>query len=174
VARLADAFARAGRRIAVVTGNVGVLAVATVPAAPREPCSSEDRPLLNPLLVATGSTGPDAWGARDEVRTAELIRQLATEHDLVLVDAPSGASTAALALASAVEGVVVVAYGGRTRGGDLARATEALGRAGAPLLGAILCRPVRRPRRSGVARARWVPLARRAPAAAGSSSSAGR
>lgn len=68
----------------------------------------------------------------------EVLTELATTFDYVIVDSPPMLVTDAAILAGDSQGVLLVARFGQTTRTQLAHAAEALSRAGAPLLGAVV------------------------------------
>lgn len=70
---------------------------------------------------------------------ADLLAHVSAQVDIVLIDSPPLLQvTDSMVLASQVDGVMLVARGGTTRRRQLARASEMLHRAGAPIVGAVL------------------------------------
>lgn len=91
-------------------------------------------------VLTTGPLPPNPTDVLDSPRMHELIAGLERMADMVLVDAPPVPVSDALVLAGLVDRVLLVAYSGRTRSAELARAVEELTRAGTPLLGVLLNR----------------------------------
>lgn len=91
-------------------------------------------------VLTTGPLPPNPTDVLDSPRMHELIAGLERMADIVLVDAPPVPVSDALVLAGLVDRVLLVAYSGRTRSSELARAVEELTRAGTPLLGVLLNR----------------------------------
>jgi capsular polysaccharide biosynthesis protein/Mrp family chromosome partitioning ATPase len=81
-------------------------------------------------------------------RIASVLRTRREAFDFVLLDAPSEAGADILALASQVEGVIVLARQGRTRGKNLLALRHQLRQVGASLIGGVLISKARRPGRS--------------------------
>lgn len=72
-------------------------------------------------------------------RTDELLKVLAEQFDLVLIDSPPAVPvTDASVLASKVDGVILVASANATSRRNTHRAVELLGQGGAPMLGTVL------------------------------------
>lgn len=90
------------------------------------------------ILVA-GPPPPNPAALLDGPRTGELLARLATEADLVIVDAPPllAVSDAAV-LAPLMEGVLIVLTAGRSRRDAARAAREALDRVSAHVLGVVL------------------------------------
>jgi non-specific protein-tyrosine kinase len=104
-------------------------------------------PVPNLSVLTSGKIPPNPAELLGSHRMQQLIEQLHTQADLIIFDAPPVlAVTDAQVLASQVKGVLLVIDSEQTRRAGLARATEALLRAKARLLGAVLNRLVRSPR----------------------------
>jgi len=91
-------------------------------------------------VLTTGPLPPNPTDVLDSPRMHDLIAVLEGMADIVLIDAPPVPVSDALVLAGMVDRVLLVAYSGRTRSAELARAVEELTRAGTPLLGVLLNR----------------------------------
>ncbi len=104
-------------------------------------------PVPNLSVLTSGKIPPNPAELLGSHRMQQLIEQLHTQADLIIFDAPPVlAVTDAQVLASQVKGVLLVIDSEQTRRAGLARAAEALLRANARLLGAVLNRLVRSPR----------------------------
>ena len=72
-------------------------------------------------------------------RTSKLLAEMGDHYDVVIVDsAPVLPVSDSVALAGAVDGVIVVAHAGRVTGGNVVETLERLGRVSAPILGLVL------------------------------------
>ncbi len=99
-------------------------------------------------LLPSGQDAQQAVSALNTDRIAGVLRAHRAADDFVLLDAPSQAGADILALASQVEGVIVLARQGRTKGRDLLALRHQLGQVSATVVGSVLVtRPRRRPAR---------------------------
>jgi polysaccharide biosynthesis transport protein len=90
-------------------------------------------------LLASGALPPNPSELLSSPRTAEVLKPLQAEGNLVLVDSPPVLPvTDALVLSQHVDAVLLVSVVGRTTKKDLARASELLHQVDAPLLGTVL------------------------------------
>jgi receptor protein-tyrosine kinase len=84
---------------------------------------------------AVPSNSTELLGSR---ATKDVLGELGTQFDYVIVDTPSLQRPDAVIQAVASQGVLMIARFGTTRAGQLAQGIETLKRAGAPLLGTVL------------------------------------
>lgn len=90
-------------------------------------------------VLASGERPGDPTGVLGSTRLIELIDELRQSYDMVLVDSPPVLPvTDAVILAQVVDGTVLVAAAGQTRGKELRRATEALSLVKASVVGVVL------------------------------------
>jgi len=94
-------------------------------------------------VLPSGREPAYALSSLDSDRMAKTLRRQREVHDFVLLDAPSGAGADILALASHVDGVIVLARQAHTRGRDLMALCHRLGQVGAPVVGGVLISTVR-------------------------------
>jgi len=93
----------------------------------------------NLRVLASGPLPPNPSELLASERMAKIIARLAQEADFVLFDSPPVAVVSdAAALATRVDGVLLVIDAGRTRRDAARQAKEALERVGARLLGVVL------------------------------------
>jgi capsular exopolysaccharide synthesis family protein len=91
------------------------------------------------LVLASGPLPPNPSELLSSSRTVELLRNLAEQADIVLVDSPPSLPvTDALILAQRVDCTVIVTTAGATTRKAAARAVEMLQQVNAPLAGAVL------------------------------------
>lgn len=101
-------------------------------------------------VVAAGPLPADSHELLSSPRTDEVLAALAGTVDVVVLTvAPVLGATDASALASRVDGTVLVATAGSTSGPDLRAAAEMLRRDGTSLLGVVLHERVRDPHSNG-------------------------
>jgi succinoglycan biosynthesis transport protein ExoP len=99
-------------------------------------------------LLPSGRNPQLAVSALHADRIAGVLRAHRADYDFVVLDAPPEAGADILALASQVEGVIVLARQGRTKGRDLLALRHQLGQVSAAVVGSVLVtRPRRRPAR---------------------------
>ncbi|MBV9092842.1 MAG: hypothetical protein JO132_03030 [Streptosporangiaceae bacterium] len=96
------------------------------------------------LTVLPSGQGPAyPLSALDCDRMANALHKLREAHDLMLLDAQSGAGADIFALASHVDGVIVLAREAHTRSKELMALRHHLGQVDAPVVGGVLVRKVR-------------------------------
>jgi len=122
VTNLAIALARQGARVLVVDGDLGLanvdLLLGIAPQYDLQDAILGDRRLEDIVLegpegirVVPASSGVEELANLDEYRTECLIRSLTSveeDIDLILIDAPSGIGTHAVALSQAADEIIVV------------------------------------------------------------------
>jgi capsular exopolysaccharide synthesis family protein len=152
LANLGVAFASAGLRVVLVccdlrrpriheffglkndVGFTSVLLGSTPLAAALQVVPRQDRL----LLLASGPLPPNPSELLSSERAGQVIRNLAEQSDIVLIDCPPLLPvTDALVLAHRVDGTILTIAGTTTRK-EAARAHELLRQVNAPLLGAVL------------------------------------
>ena len=90
-------------------------------------------------LVPSGALPPNPGELLASSHFHNLIKELGTQFDLVLIDTPPVLSTADAASCSrVVDGVLIVVDGQSTDTGELLRVRTSLERAGANIIGAVL------------------------------------
>jgi succinoglycan biosynthesis transport protein ExoP len=155
VANLAVTFARSGRRVIVVSGDMrrprihqffgvsndfgltSVLLGESSAGDGLQPVPGE--PLMR--LLASGPIPPNPAEVLSLDRVRTLIESIARSADLVIIDCPPTLPvTDALLLSRLVDGMIIVASAGITKCRDLQRTCELLRQVGAPLLGTVLNR----------------------------------
>lgn len=153
LANLGVAFARAGLRTVVVdadlrrprlheffglSNDVGLTSVLLGDVEPWDAVVPADREPSLAVLPA-GPVLPNPSELLSAARTAEILRMLREECDVVLVDSPPVLPvTDALIVGGLVDGVVLVARASSTTARDVRRAVEQLSQVGAPLVGTVL------------------------------------
>jgi capsular exopolysaccharide synthesis family protein len=156
-ANLAVTLARSGDRVALVDADLRSPRLHELVGLPRSPglaewLVSEDDATPLPLaptsdeqlsLVAAGhlpsGTPLSPGDLLMQSRFAQFLLKLGADHGYVVIAAPpTGEFGDALAVASQVNGVLLVVRSGRTRRSAAQRARQALDRVGARLLGAVL------------------------------------
>jgi len=151
VANLAIVFAQAGLRTVVIDGDLrrsrqhrifeihpkdGVVGSLLDGSTDGRLQATEVEGLI---LLPAGSRPPNPAELLGSARMRELLHQLAGEADVVLVDCPPVLPVAdTMALASEVDGVLVVAEAGVTRRPALQQAVESLQQVGARVIGVVL------------------------------------
>jgi capsular exopolysaccharide synthesis family protein len=91
------------------------------------------------LVLASGPLAPNPAELLSTSRAADLIRTLASQADIVLIDAPPVLPvTDSLVLSQQVDATVLVAAAGTTTRKAVHRAAEMLQQVNAPLVGAVL------------------------------------
>jgi non-specific protein-tyrosine kinase len=91
------------------------------------------------MVLASGPLPPNPSELLSSARTTELLKTLAMQSDIVLIDCPPVLPvTDAAVLAGKVDGTLVVASAGTTTAGDLTRTVQLLKQVDAPLLGVVL------------------------------------
>ncbi len=91
------------------------------------------------LLLASGPLPPNPAELLSSGRAAELLRNLASQADIVLIDSPPVLPvTDSLVLSQRVDATVLVSSAGTTTRKAVHRAAEMLHQVNAPLLGAVL------------------------------------
>jgi capsular exopolysaccharide synthesis family protein len=91
------------------------------------------------LLLASGPLPPNPAELLSSSRTADLLRTLASQADIVLIDSPPVLPvTDSLILSQRVDATVMVGSAGTTTRKAAARAAEMLHQVSAPLVGAVL------------------------------------
>ncbi|MEU5254014.1 Wzz/FepE/Etk N-terminal domain-containing protein [Streptomyces longwoodensis] len=149
---LAGSVARTGLRVVVVEADLRRPRIAAEWGLARAPGLTDvltgevpvQRALRSvgdpPVRVLTaGRSSADPATLLSSPALPRLLRTLAADADLVLVDSPPLLSYAdAAALAPAVEGVLFVVRAGRTRQGEARRALDTLAAVHARVLGAVL------------------------------------
>ena len=122
VTNLAIALARQGARVLVVDGDLGLanvdLLLGIAPQYDLQDAILGDRRLEDIVLegpegirVVPANSGVEELANLDEYRTECLIRSLTSveeDIDLILIDAPSGIGTHAVALSQAADEIIVV------------------------------------------------------------------
>ncbi|MGH9070934.1 MAG: polysaccharide biosynthesis tyrosine autokinase [Acidimicrobiales bacterium] len=153
VANLAVALARAGQRVAIAScdlrrprvhdffgmdNEVGFTSVALGTVALGDAVQAS--PVDDRILVLTaGPIPPNPSELLSSKRAAQILADLASMVDVVLVDSPPVLPvTDASVLASSVDATLLVATAGTTTRKDVALAVEALRRVEAPLVGTLL------------------------------------
>jgi succinoglycan biosynthesis transport protein ExoP len=95
-------------------------------------------------VLGSGPLPPNPSEVLGTQRVTELLRSLQANVDFVLVDSPPLLPvTDSLVLSRRVDGVIVVAWPGRTRRNQLSRALQMLGEADAPVVGLVMNGTVR-------------------------------
>ena len=90
-------------------------------------------------LLAAGPVPPNAPELLSARQTAEILAALQAEFDAVVIDSPPALPvTDPVALSAWVDATILVARAGRTTRRDLARASELLSQAEAPVVGVVL------------------------------------
>jgi protein-tyrosine kinase len=100
----------------------------------------KDTPPANLCLITAGRPPSSITQLFELDRFEELIEEFRTEFDVTLFDTPPLVYAEALALASKVDRVLLVAQAERTRTDLLAEGKEALEKIGATILGVVLNR----------------------------------
>ncbi len=91
------------------------------------------------MLLASGPLPPNPSELLSSRRTSDVLTQLRSQADIVLVDCPPLLPvTDAAVLANWVDGTLLVASSGKTRLKELARAVELLGQVDATMVGVVL------------------------------------
>lgn len=104
-------------------------------------------------VLPSGQPPACPLSALDSGRMADVLRRQREAYDLVLLDAPTGTGADILALASHVDGVIVLARRAHTHSKDLLTVCHHLSQVGAPVVGGVLISSVsRRGRRAQVRR----------------------
>ncbi len=156
LARLGGALAAAGRRIIVVDADLANPSLGRalqldydggLLEAVAEQADTAD--LLQDVVEVPGlralTTGPsrDQWVKPQAI--ARVVRSVADHGELVLVDAPRAVGgTDGVALASLLDGVVVVVVADKTTSSDLTYTAQRLDVSGAKVVGVVLVREGRR------------------------------
>ena len=152
VADLAVAFAEAGHRTVVLdadlrrpalakrfgcTGDIGVSDVLRGAAQVDEVVQRSG--IENLSVVASGTVPPNPAELVGSSRAREMVRELRSSYEYVLVDAPPVVPvTDAVVMANEVDGVVVVVRSGRTRSRDLSQLLREMGKTPARVDGLVL------------------------------------
>lgn len=90
------------------------------------------------LLLASGQLPPNPSELLSNDRTAELLKSLSVQADIVLVDSPPTLVTDAMILSQQVDATILVVKAGTTTRKAVAHAAEMLSRVKAPIVGAVL------------------------------------
>ena len=151
VANLAVTFARVGKQVILVDGDLRQPAQHTIFGLPNEQGITTvlSAPSVELPLQETGieglrllSSGPPVELPSELLASpamAELVARLRQDADIVLFDAPPVVSaTDAAELAGAMDGVLLVVAAGRTKRDQAEQALQLLGRVGARVVGATL------------------------------------
>jgi capsular exopolysaccharide synthesis family protein len=153
LANLAVAFARSGLRTVAVccdlrrprlhaffgldnaVGFTSVLLGNVALSKALQPVPGVDRL----LILASGPLPPNPAELLSSSRTVELLRNLASQADIVLIDSPPVLPvTDSLVLSQRVDSTVLVSAAGTTTRKAVHRAAEMLHQVSAPLVGAVL------------------------------------
>ncbi len=95
----------------------------------------------NLSVITSGPIPPNSSELLGSARMKHLMDRMREEYDMIIVDSPPVlVVTDAVVTSSLADGVILVIHAGRTHGGDVRRAQEALEGARANLLGAVLNR----------------------------------
>lgn len=154
LANLAVAYARSGRKAAVIDGNLrdpqmhaifrlsnhtGLSNVLFGHKKTEE--ALQDAPLIPNLAVLTSGS---ALGAADELASGALqavVDAVSGEFDLVLIDAPQTLGLAdPLFISNVCDGIVFVVRAGKTKRTAVSKALAHLKGTGVPVIGAVLNR----------------------------------
>jgi non-specific protein-tyrosine kinase len=151
VVNLAIAAAQTGRRVAIVSADMHRPSIERLLSLPThvgisEYLLEESEAILTevpsiPHLTAVTSGRPVETPAEllASSRVSELVKLLEENHDLVLFDTPPVLNASdSLALASRVDGVIVVADGRNTTTQDLEQLRDEMQLVGARIIGSVL------------------------------------
>jgi receptor protein-tyrosine kinase len=152
-ANLGVVLARAGTRVVIVscdlrvprlhaffgqTNDVGFTSV----LLGQTPLSAAIQPVPGQpglVVLPSGPPPPNPAELLSSPRATEVLRSIATNCDIVLVDSPPTLPVAdAAVLSRAVDATIVVARAGKTNRRSIQRAVEILRQVGAPLVGTVL------------------------------------
>lgn len=153
VANLGVALARTGRRVLMVCcdlrtprlhqffgldNDIGFTSV-LLGKVPLSAAMQEVAAQPGLVILASGPLPPKPSELLSSGRSTEVIRSLRAHADIVLVDSsPILVNTDALAVAGAVDAIVLVCAAFRTDRADASRATDILGHLRAPIVGSVL------------------------------------
>jgi receptor protein-tyrosine kinase len=135
---LLDADLRRGRVIDIfgLPSGVGLTSVITRTAALQDVLMASQERLT---ILGTGPFPPNPSELLGSETMAELLEQLRELADIIVLDGPPVLAVSdAVALATQVDGVVMVARAGRTERHDAAEATQRLTRVGVQVVGCVL------------------------------------
>lgn len=119
-----------------LAGQAGLSSVLTGEASVQEALQETRSPRLTAITAGPLPPGPTELLERPV--TTEILNELSTQFDYVVVDTPSLLKPDAAILAAASQGVLMVARFGKTTRDQLAQAVYSVTRGGAPLLGTVL------------------------------------
>ena len=155
-ANLAAALAQGGRQVILVDGdlhrprqhrvfglrnNTGVTTALITDVAGNLDNILQDTSVPGLRVLTSGPLPPNAAELLGSMRMRELLADLHTRADIVVVDSPPvTALSDAAVLSTQTDGVLLVVDAGRTRREMAKRATEALGRVHARVIGVLLNR----------------------------------
>jgi capsular exopolysaccharide synthesis family protein len=150
-ANLAIAAAQTGRKVALVSADMHRPSLERILALPNNPGLSEylldeseailtEVPSIPNLTAVTSGKAVEAPAELlASSRVAELIKLLEENHDLVFFDTPPVLNASdSLALASRVDGVIVVSDSRNTNTSDLEQLRDEMELVGARLIGSVL------------------------------------
>jgi capsular exopolysaccharide synthesis family protein len=158
---LALALAQAGHKVVLVDGDlrrprvasyldidqqVGLSTVLTGRSALGEALIATRFPRLTAL--GSGPVPDNPAELLESQAAKDVVRELGESFDYVIVDSPPTLVTDASILAANAQGVLLIARFGQTKRTQLNHAADVLGRAGAPLLGAVVTMTPAKKRRS--------------------------
>jgi non-specific protein-tyrosine kinase len=152
---LAIAFAQAGRRVVLVDADLrkpGVHIVFDLPNSQGFTTLLRDGQAKieavahvteqgNLRILTSGPLPPNPAELLSSLRMRDALERLSADSDLIILDGPplQGVTDSAI-LSSVADGTLLVVESGRARRGPVRQATEALAKAGAHVLGAVLNR----------------------------------
>jgi receptor protein-tyrosine kinase len=158
---LALALAQAGHKVVLVDGDlrrprvasyldidqqVGLSTVLTGRSALGEALIATRFPRLT--VLGSGAVPDNPAELLESQAAKDVVRELGDSFDYVIVDSPPTLVTDASIWAANAQGVLLIARFGQTKRSQLTHAADVLGRAGAPLLGAVVTMTPSKKRRS--------------------------
>lgn len=150
-ANLSLALAEAGYRVVVVdgdlrrpmvadyfglTGHAGLSTVVTGEASVHDALAQTRTPGL--MALTSGPLPPSPTELLQSQAAGQVLTELGAQFDYVVVDTPSLLKPDAAILGAASQGVILIARFGQTERDQLTRGVDALRKAGAPIIGAVL------------------------------------